>query len=89
MRALAVRLEVRDAHRATVVDAGEVDAHCGIPALGIDFTGFAQRLDAGVVNQQMQIAVLGVDVREQLDPAVAVGDVVAYRRYVLPGLEQL
>ncbi len=81
MTSLAVLEHMRQAGGDAVIDSGEIHRDGVIPFLVLGLTCLAQRLDARIVDHEMQFAVLGFYLVEQVFPAIALGDVVFDREH--------
>ncbi len=76
VRALVVLLEMRQTRFDAVVDGGEIHGDRVVPVAAFRQARLGERLGAGVVDQQVQIAELRLDFREQLGPAVTIRHIV-------------
>ena len=80
---------VGQAGRDTVVDGGELHGYRVIPFVALGLACLAESLDASVIHDEMEVAELLVDLREQLRPTVSLGHVVPDREHTrIAGLEQ-
>src|SRR5690606_6970673 len=89
VRALAMLQHVRQACDDCVERGCEVHGERVIPILQRDAADGCPRLDASIVDDEMQTAELAFDLLEHLRPALAVGDVVPDRQNArVPLLEE-